>query len=653
MKNEATTLTRLKESISVDPVRVCQLLLNYISVIHMISKSYWEVPMRPCLALRPRIPYLVLVTTAAMFWASGARAQDPPFEIVCNGSDVATDIENAAYDPDTSFILLTAGECFVGRTIKLVNIEGLRIEGEGRDKTVLTWNGESSDAPMFSIQNSTGVSVAQLGICVEDDSTMASAFDLFEACHSGVMPDLLDRCAYYHPAWAQRGHANVFEDVGIAACPGTNNVLNNGIRVRLHPDHVPGATYVCGNDEEADCENGQHSFDRVHVSEFTESAFVLEGQASTGNMFMACTCDGQHGTESDDGLFDTDCCGDTCVRTGQEDTAGTAGSFTWYGGMASRLSDSVFRIGATPDRVHISGLSADRSRRLLRTAQGEADTASAIAIESVHFDTAWVHNWDLEKPMLEDTDHSDPLSLIPGVGGLSMEGYGIVVHVKHRGPLTMRNSYFGQKYTTNGDDPPKDLDNISFCWTFPESGEDMAFTGGFVFEGNTVATGRDNPFLPQAYIGHVGGTISMDSCVYPTSQSSNLLATQWNEDNSDLEWEQMPHHWSELDSAGVADRSVATRPTSHEFFEVEGTSDSIKHLADGIPGQVVVLLGRESFSFGTTIENSILELLWPAFGVHNLHIREGLGPVQLGLKDTLTLVKGPDEYWYQVGHSDH
>ena len=582
-----------------------------------------------------------------MLWQARVLAE-PPFVIECGaGGNIPEAIEDAVYVNSKHHILLTAGVCGIGRTIKLVNQDGLRIEGEGRDQTVLTWTGGSDEAPMFSIQNSTGVTFAQFGVCVSDGKTLDSAFDLYEACVDGNLIDGTHACDGYNETNTEGGHGNGFEDVGIAACPGTNNVLNNGIRVRRHPGFDP--AHVCGTNVEADCRNGQHSFERVHVSEFTESGFVLEGQESTGNMFMACTCDGQHGAESDEETFDTDCCGETCVRTGQEDSADTAGSFTWYGGMASRLSDAVFRIGETPERVHISGLSADRSRKLLRTAEGEANTASAIAIESVHFDTEWVHNWGLDDP-----GHGDPFGGIPGVGGLYREGYGIVVHVRHRGPLSMRNNYFGRKYNAVETGSPEELDRIAFCWTFPESDEEAAFTGGFVFEGNTVATSRDNSFLPQAHIGYMGGMISMDSCVYPTSQSSNLLATQWNDDNSELEWEQMPHHWSELDSTQESAPSVAKRPTSHEFFELKGDSGSIRWLGDGIPGQVVVLLGRDSGAYGTHVENSRRVNLWITPDSHrNIHLREGLGPVQLGLNHTLTLVKGPDEYWYQVGHSEN
>lgn len=142
----------------------------------------------------------------------------------------------------------------------------------------------------------------------------------------------------------------------------------------------------------------------------------------------------------------------------------------------------------------------------------------------------------------------------------------------------------------------------------------------------------------------------MDSCIYPTTQASNLVARIWNEDKTDVVWDIMPQHHSTLDSADQA-YSVLDRGHSHHYFEVEGTSKQIACLEDGVAGQVIVLQGTKTP--GTDVAMARDRNLWffVPLACRNLVLSQG--GTQLELGDTLTLVKGPDEYWYEVSRSDN
>ncbi len=254
---------------------------------------------------------------------------DTPYLIECSGIDDTQRIQDAVLG-DSSYILFPPGRCVIKETIKITNREGLRVEGSGMDATSFVWLGDPAET-MFSVQNSSNVSFAQLGACVAANE-LDSAFDLFNACFDGhdfpVNPGgniTLNSCAGYYPGAPPGTHRISFEDISVGVCDTVDQaheivgpaMLNNGIRVRLNPKFVLRRSDDCGQEERADCNNDQHFFENVHVRNFEEAAFVLEGQASTGNTFSGCRCDGKPAKAEGEGgssAYDYLEFGETCIR---------------------------------------------------------------------------------------------------------------------------------------------------------------------------------------------------------------------------------------------------------------------------------------------------------------------------------------------------
>jgi len=194
------------------------------------------------------------------------------------------------------------------------------------------------------------------------------------------------------------------------------------------------------------------------------------------------------------------------------------------------------------------------------------------------------------------------------------------------------------------DPPDYEAENISICWTYPE-GDDGAFIGGFVFEGNSIVTTNDNPFLPQ----HSQDEEVLDECIYPTTQTGNRIEEDGWVGLAGPEWSRMPQHFTQLHTSITTHPSVSWTSTSHSFFDVEGRRRDIRRLEDGVPGQTVVLVGRETRMNGTTIADESAGFPAP-WATGNLALSSA---IQLGVGDTLTLLKGPDTLWYEISNSDN
>ena len=653
---------------------------------------------------RPKLLALWTVLLTVTF--SPAARAGIPYVIECDDNDIAAVLQDILLLwPDDTYMVLTAGTCLVSDTIEVTNQEGLRIEGEGRNRTVLEWTGDEG-VPMFSIQNSSGVEFSNFGICVSGDEvgrTLESAFDLYNACHDGF------GCHQYDAGDPPGTHGISFADLRIDSCHGEDSILRNGIRVRLHPDFDAGDHDSCEDDEEADCNNDGHLFRNVHVVEFHDSAFTIEGKASVGHLFDGCHCDGTAKTLEEatlDQTFNPHAYGQVCVTTGREATANTAGSFLWHGGQAEGLVDSVFVLGSGFEEVHISGLDAARSRMLLRTS--EQSDIGPLTLESVNFETNMVHTWDFDTDEIPPLDWLDDelspwgvTSPVEGWGGMDTDpdkegesssaddaggassdaggsedspgivdtpdietseavprhfllpnGYGVVVDVGNGGPLNMRGNYIGRRGGwTSGVD--KEVQNISICWAGSAStnpgDDDEASLGGFVFEGNALMSSNPNPFHPVWYVG--SSSVERDECVYPTLQQSNLAVMGFEDGVVGTSWVPMPQHYTTLDTSLTDEFSVGLIPTSHEVFRVQGDR-SLRRLEQGIPGQVVTLVGDEPHGTPT------VQHWWPGlckiFGWchRNLSLENG-NAFSMGYRDTLTLMLGTDQLCYEVSRSDN
>jgi len=401
-----------------------------------------------------------------------------------------------------------------------------------------------------------------------------------------------------------------------------------------------------------DCYNHGHTFTNVHVSEFRDSAFVVEGRMAMSISFYDCHCDGSH----DDG--DSPAGGLTCVRTGRVDPnpdphdgsaedallSQPAGNFYWYGGTATDLSNAVFQLGGISNTILISGIHTKRSRALLDSRfSGSVITPFPVMIESADFETDGIGLWAgrFQAPGDPDCDDYPPTN-----------DYGRVITFPYRGPLVVRSSVIGRCEGTDS----SAIDNPSFGWTYVEGagldnvlGKAM-YLGGFLFEGNAIATTASNPFVPEDvtdgvepefFVSHQNTTA--DPWRYPTSQRSNLSCQGG--DGSGMYWGPMPQHFTEVE-LGIGDMTltVAEVPTSHELFVLSGAG-IVNRIEHGVPGMVVVL---------TVSGDNPAAMVY-----HDLSASSGgiqlfnQSPFMMHDQDTLWLVQDPDGVWQELGRSDN
>jgi len=574
---------------------------------------------------------ILLVLAASVLPCASARA-DTPYLIECTGADATEDIQDALKDSRVSYILLSTGVCAINSTLKVTNRSGLRFEGAGRGASVLAWAGDEA-GPMFSLQNTAYASFSHFDVCAHTGK-LEAAFDMYEACHDGIpivvetggATYTFDSCAHYSPGAEPGSHENTFTDVGIRICDDGSGSLDNGIRILLHPDYTESDPGECGEDEFADCGNEGHFFNNVHVTSFTDSAFVIEGRLSVGNTYTACHCDGWRPGMAGSGA-DNPNQGKSCVRSGA--VFGETGcAFSWFGGIAENLGDSVFVMQSSPEVLYVSGLRSLGSRMLLRNGERWASVTGRMAFESIYFDTQSAN---------ADEDQ------YPG---------GKIIHVTSGGSLSIRDSYFGRNYEepTHGSEPV--FDDVSFCWDPPEvvtnHYDETDLVGEFVFEGNAVVSSNSNPFSLETGAG--SDDSNSGDCVYPTRQMSNVVLVH--NELAGLQWRTMPQHKGVLTSADP-EHSVKNTHASHELFDVSGTQGYIAYLTNGFAGQQIALIGTETDRRGSTINNGMSQRSWfvPLFR-KNIWLPANQA-VSLRLNDTLFLVKGPRHHWYTVGRSDN
>ena len=625
--------------------------------------------------------------------SSPARAQGDPYPVVCNGNDVTDVLQELIYYGEHPYILLTSssgGDCLISKTIKIANRKGLRIEGGGRNETILRWT--SVGGPMFLLLNSSGISFAHFGVKTERgdrDSELVSAFDMYNSCFDGEVDFGLgdiDLCVNYYADDPPGSWGNSLEDIAIQQGHDTNPLLN-GVRVLLHSDYQPQSADLCQSDVRADCGNGGHTFDHVHVYNFHESAFVLQGKASVGNVFRDTHCEGTFLGSSltgDPPTINPDCCGNSCVHSGREEYPDTAASFAWYGGHTNAVADSAFVIGADVNKVHISGTYAERCHRLLRAATVlSSDTAAAVpaddpVVESSGVGTeddvsfgsfssaSDVASGDVASDLLAIDGDSTPVGIahvVPTSGGITIEStffdsqwmndwegvaadYGAVVDARNVRSLSMRGNTIGFRGTS---DTNFFADWMALCWS-PRQGD---AAGSFVFEGNAIGTKLDNPFRPW------NGTDYMEECVYPTIQRDNLWAPRTASNSPDAvpgvndSWIPMPAHFSVVDSTASDSFSVFDTTGSHEVFLIEG-SGTIRCIEDGAEGQRIVLLRAvDDDDLGVAkIESTSFTMFNLPNVCSNIRLDKGMLKF-MGPGDTLSLVQGADSYWYELGGSNN
>lgn len=602
--------------------------------------------------------------------------------IVCDGDDVTPDLQLAVMDAadNNEPVLLTEGTCVINSTIEICNTDGLRIEGAGRAKTILQWETDAEDGPMFKLQNSAGVAFAEFSACVHDPDnqgvTLNSFADLYNSCFDCIVNGVQE-CdpgnSDYYPGAPPHSHANSFTNIEIGNCTPGDGALNYGVRIKLFGEradlakdavNIDGCGPASTDDHEdlyvndpddwledlySDCYNEHHSFTSVSVNGFRKSAFVIEGLNSLGNTFTDVHCDGSYVEFAGPGQALHRGSGEICVETGQNhwvdrgDPIGyqhehvfewaeigrsTAGHFNWYGGSAKNISESVFVLGYSSQPVNIFGLHAEMSRALVKALAHEIPRAGlSLVIDSVEFATDGVHAWD------EQFD----LRMGPNE-------YGIIVEMPYHGPLVMRNNLIGD-FLRDPNEQQTSPSNVSLLFTFSDNPIDDP--GAFLFEGNAICTSNPNPFLP---IKDDGAPHEYKTPLYPTTQIANLACAAHSlEDGSVLAWETMPQHYTTIDSVllqadGTSNSMDISRlPTSHQFFiTAAGESLSIGRLLGGVIGQELFILCEGQGSL------DVVHNLYPATDEPGeLYLRGGIN-WNMAPEDVLMLVLDEDGFWREV-----
>ena len=280
---------------------------------------------------------------------------------------------------------------------------------------------------------------------------------------------------------------------------------------------------------------------------------------------------------------------------------------------------------------------------MLDTWIGESDRTGAVTFESVYFDTSWVREWK----------NRDGGRGTPGPGGVLLAQPSVVVDMRLAGPLTLRDNFIGHGYSYTAAGALEPIEEIVLCARSPQGivqdADDTSFDS-FVFEGNALMSCAEDPFELVVRAHPWDEPDDGDWCVYPTTQASNIVARTWNDDRTDVLWQVMPQHHSTLASEDQA-YSVLERDHSHEYYELEGTSKQVSCLEDGTAGQIVVLHGTQTP--GTDVAMALGRSLWFLTPSACRNIRLSALGTQLEARDTLVLIKGEDQYWYEVSRSDN
>lgn len=625
-----------------------------------------------------RTPSSLLLATSLLLLAGQPTAAlaNTPTLITCNGVLDTEEIQAAVADPDVSYIQLSPGTCTIQGTIKITNQKGLRLQGAGRERTVLKWEGGDGET-MFSVQNSAESVFGYFSACAAE-GTLESVFDVYNACVNGHLGSC-DQYVFGSPG----SHRNTFLDLGLGVCWDSESRLENGVRIRLHPDYADRQDDDCAATEEADCGNDQHFFSSVHVRGYERSAFVIEGKYSTGNMFTGSHCSGRPGGFGSEQEYETTTVGEasplsetiwassfnpvasglviedtsysntdhfdagvvatygnSCITTGQVGESDSAGTFAWFGGLADSLTDAVFVMGSSPEAVYVSGLHASDCGMLLRNKKGDASQTGSVTVESSYFRVSESFGQYYENLMHGPSAGSSGL-VSPTIAN------GVIVDMGSSGPLILRSNYFGRIRTgMKGEEAPSNLPDISFCWSPPQQRvppyDLVTDVGQFVFEGNAVVTRNENPFTPTGSI-WTGESVDLE-CRYPTKQESNIVLVETPEGNT--QWKHMPQHKTMLDTDEAF--HSAGGQGSHHLFTLVGSGGNLTFLANGVPGQEAVIVGSV---FGQGVEDGVDAVHWSPGYRKNIWLPRNQAAVSMRPGAVLMLIKGPGRYWYTVGYS--
>jgi len=554
-------------------------------------------------------------------------------------------------------IQFTEGTCVISSTVKICNVDGLRIEGAGREQTILRWENPADEGPMFELQNSSGVAFSELSACVHDPDpqdlvpvTLNAFADMYNACFDCDV-DQRQQCdpsvSGYLPGGLPHSHGNSFTNMTIASCTGSQSVLNYGIRVKLYGERseladtgdvstecaytlsgvqdlnndgvIDDADYElfyeaeyaawqdpAGDDTwathlRADCYNEHHSFTTVSVDGFRESAFVLEGINSLGNSFVDVHCDGYY--LDDPVQISGDCCGFSCIETGQNVWVYDDGNqeykheHVYFSNKSTNGHFKWYGGSATniSEAVFVLGYKSEPITIAGLHAGQSRSLVKALYPDLVRAELPLIlESVNFDTGGVHAWDDSPPSLLSPNT-------YGIIIEVPYHGPLIMRDCLIDgslQHPDGHSSEPP----NVSIYWTFDRN--PVFDPGSFLFEGNAVCSSDQNPFFPVDSVGDPYDEEPLP--LYPTRQNNNLICTYESTAQGDHRiWETMPQHFTTVTADNLtAENSsnsmdVSRLATSRNFFITENNSSlSLGRLLNGVVGQEVMLF----CGLGSTLE---------------------------------------------------
>lgn len=456
-------------------------------------------------------------------------------------------------------ILVPAGDYLISDTLVIEEVRGLRLMGAGPGATRLLWAPSSTAGSV--LEGGSGKAMILLS-----DAERSELCD-FSIQVLGRLPlPVAIQMESRGPGGTRSRHnhvRNVWIDGGAGG-------VERGIRMAVGPA--------------GDRRNDHHSFDRVTVTNYLDAAYSIEHRSSRGHLFQSCRFEGKGrglvGLASDRG---------DCV-----DSSGThcGGSFRWLAGGGGGNVASDFSLGDSADTVIISGGIFEGSSRFLHSGGPSGNEWPVIVEGNEWLDDGMGTHESAPWPYPENNR---------------------AVFFQFRGPLIMRGNRLG--VSPNLEFGPAEAKPLEIIWN---PGGNY---GEFLFEGNYVATSKDNPFM--------GATASGSSTgIYPTWQRANLVEA----DDYGPNAQRMGIHPTHL--SGSASPSVSWLHTSQDLFTVSG-GNPIVDLKHGIVGKEVRIraLGERTFVHG--------DQLRLAGGVDYL----------MQAEEVLTLVQFAPGVWTETGRT--
>ncbi len=416
-------------------------------------------------------------------------------------------------------VLIPRGDYVLSGSLEIENVRGLRLIGAGAGATTLLWRGGSQPAPRGALQ-------------LPD----VALFDLV-----GARECLFEGFRIFNEGTGLRSAFEV-STTPTELCQSVGNEWSQ-VHIDGGPTGIPfGMRFLAEtNAQDPALQNAFHVLRSVEVRGYLDAGFSLEHVSVRNLEFYGCRFHGE-----DRGLS-----GLTTNRGTINGQTNFGGSFRWYGGGGGHNVATDFELGDVTDTILISGGAFQGSARFLHSG-GPSGNQWPILIEG----NAW----------FDDGLGTHPTCPWP------VEEQMRVVNFQFRGPITMTGNQFGVP-----PDPirgPQVAKPAEIIWN---PGNNF---GQFLFEGNYIATSKENPFK--------GVTASGSSIgIYPTTMRDNLVEA---EDFGSSMVVPLEVHVTRL--SGSSTPTVGWLHTNRRLFQ-SGGGGPVTALLHGNVGQEIVIQGTD------------------------------------------------------------